>query len=265
MSCKYVLRRLSEFFDETLGPDSAIKVSQHLSQCASCRKELESLSALRQKLRSLGNIQAPEYLRHMIQLRLAEERRYTWHARLRYALEYRWSKIRTLEGMWYLTRLLGTAMTSVLFFLASIAISPIYFAGNSTAADSGSVSPVYCQQLAAGVLQRLGLSPEEDPQKRITRSKPAINDEYFLKFGQNASETGGDDTFSVVTVVDRSGAVKIQNVLEYPADQSLLSSFNNMMASARCRPASKNGRAVTSHIVLTYSQISVSSHISDSN
>lgn len=258
MSCKNVLRLLSEFLDEALESDASLRVSQHLSQCASCRKELESLSALRQKLRSLGKIQAPEYLHHMIQYRLAEERRHTWRARLRDALEYRWSKIRTLEGMWYLTRLLGTAMTSVLFLLASIAISPIYFAGNSPPADSSSVSPAYCQELAAGVLQRLGLLPAETPQERITRKKPEINDEYFLNYGLNASISGRDDTFSVDTVVDRSGAVKIQNVLEYPADQSLLSNFNNMMSSARGRPASKNGRAVRSHLVLTYSQISVS-------
>ena len=55
----------------------------------------------------------------------------------------------------------------------------------------------------------------------------------------------------------RSGAAKIQNVLEYPADSTLLDNFNNMLISARCRPASHNGRAVDSHLVLSFSKISV--------
>jgi hypothetical protein len=46
-------------------------------------------------------------------------------------------------------------------------------------------------------------------------------------------------------------------VLEYPADETLLSEFNRMITSARCRPARQNGRAVDSFLVLTFSKISV--------
>ena len=56
-----------------------------------------------------------------------------------------------------------------------------------------------------------------------------INDLYLVYFGQSAMRTGKDDTFSVVTMVDRSGAAKIQNVLEYPADRKLLTDFNSML------------------------------------
>ncbi len=69
--------------------------------------------------------------------------------------------------------------------------------------------------------------------------------------------TTQDGTISVVTVVDRSGTVKIQNVLEYPADNNLLTKFNDMIESARARPASQNGRAVDAHLVMTFSKISV--------
>ena len=84
-----------------------------------------------------------------------------------------------------------------------------------------------------------------------------IHDLYLLNFGQSASRTSADDSFSVVTVIDRSGTVKISNVLEYPVDKSLLTDFNAMIMSARCRPASQNGRAVDSHLVMNFSKISV--------
>jgi hypothetical protein len=68
---------------------------------------------------------------------------------------------------------------------------------------------------------------------------------------------GVDDSFTVSAVVDRSGTAKIQNVLEYPADSTLLDSFNDMLTTARCRPARQNGRAVESHLVLSFSMVSV--------
>jgi hypothetical protein len=46
--------------------------------------------------------------------------------------------------------------------------------------------------------------------------------------------------------------------LEYPVDDSLLSAFAEMIMSANWRPASRNGRAVDSHLVLTFSRIYVS-------
>ncbi|MGD0309004.1 MAG: hypothetical protein ABSC02_06910, partial [Acidobacteriota bacterium] len=58
--------------------------------------------------------------------------------------------------------------------------------------------------------------------------------------------------------VDRSGAAKIQDILEYPVDESLLSAFAEMIMSANWRPASRNGRAVDSQLVLTFSRVYVS-------
>ncbi len=66
-----------------------------------------------------------------------------------------------------------------------------------------------------------------------------------------------DDSFSVVTMVDRSGSAKLQSVIETPSDKTLLSDFNEMISSARCRPARENGQAVPSRLVLTFSKIFV--------
>ena len=86
---------------------------------------------------------------------------------------------------------------------------------------------------------------------------PKISDLYLLKLGETASRTGHDDTVSVVTVVDRSGAATVRDILEYPDDESLLSEFTDMIMSAGWRPASKNGRAVDSPLVYTFSKIYV--------
>lgn len=254
MNCERVLNRLSEFLDGVLDSERTSQVAQHLEQCAGCRTEFERLATLRKKLSSLGTIHAPDYLQHLIQLRLNNEEQNTLRARLRDALEYRWSVIRTTEGIWFWPRILGTVMTSIFFVMIVASMNPLYLDQSS---DRGPLPAAYRQQLPGSVLRNLGLIPVEAQKRPISPSDPMINAECLLNFGQSVSRKGKDDTFYVVTAIDRSGAAKIQRVLEYPEDEALLNSFNSMLVNARCRPASVNGHAVDSHLVLTFSKISV--------
>jgi hypothetical protein len=255
MICDKVLSRLSLYLDEALDSERSVDISQHLGECAECRAEFERLALLRRKLSSLPKVQAPDYLRHLVQLRVNNESENTLRARLLDALEYRWSRIRTTEGMWFLTRALGTVMTSIFFIMIVASVNPAYL---DQSADSGPLPAAYRQQLPATVLRNLGLIPIQAQRRPIGPSEAMINDLYLLNFGQSISREGGkDDTLSVVTVVDRSGATKIENVLVYPEDRALLNSFASMLANARCRPASLNGRAVDSRLVLTFSKVSV--------
>ncbi len=256
MRCQEVNKLLSPYFDEALETDAAIGVSAHLRQCSGCMREFELLGRLRGQLKSLDRIETPDYLHHLVQLRLSNAKQDRWRARMRDALEYRWSRIRTTEGIWFLTRILGTAMTFFFFFTLSSAMNPIFLDIRSQATERGGLSQTLRQQLGFNVLKNLGLLPLEALKKPISPSDPMINDLYLLNFGQSM-RSGEDDTFSVVTMVDRSGAAKIQNVLEYPADKTLLTDFNSMLSSARCRPAIQNGRAVDSHLVMSFSKISV--------
>lgn len=180
-----------------------------------------------------------------------------WGAWFREAWQYRWSRIRTTQKLWYLTRILGTTMTLFFFLVLSSAMSPISIDLPEQISERVGTSQQIRQQLGVSVLKSLGLLSKEAQRRPISPSEPMINDLYLLNFGQSASRAGSDDSFSVVTMVDRSGAATIQNVIEYPADSTLLSNFNSMLVSARCRPASQNGRAVSSHLVLTFSKISV--------
>jgi len=257
MKCQYVLKHLSLLLDGMLERGIAEGVEEHLEACHKCNREFNRFARLREELSSMDRARAPEFLRHLVQMRLDEARRENLAVRLRQALEYYWSRIRTTERLWYLTRIMGTAATFLFFLALSSAINPIYLDLRASGIEHEGPSQYLKQQLGIHVLKSLGLMPVEAQRKPISSSEPQINDLYLLKFGESASRTGSDDSFSVFTVVDRSGSAKIQNVLEYPTDRRLLQSFNTMLTSAQLRPASQNGRAVDSHLVLTFNKIFV--------
>lgn len=257
MKCQSVVSLLSELVDEVLDSRQSDQVLQHLDHCSHCRREFDRTRTLRKKLRLLGNVEAPEYLSHMLRLGLEQAKRSTLREELRDALEYRWSMIRTAGGMGYVTKIVGTVMASLFFFLITSAMNPIYVELPVHGRDKGLFLNDPSKQLSLSVLKNLGIISREAQRRPIQASGPQINDLYLLDFGQNASLRGQDDTFTVVTGVDRSGSAKIQSVLEYPSDPILLSEFNSMITNARCRPASQNGHAVDSHMVLTFSKISV--------
>jgi hypothetical protein len=249
MVCRIVSKQLSEYIDEVLDAGAAVQVSQHLNICENCRKEYESLVFIQQKLKSLPKAKAPAYLRSLIQHQLSKEQE-SWRLQLRNFLERRWSIIRTTEGIWYMSKALGMIMTSICILLISSVITPYY---DMNAANPTFLSPAYSQQVGMNVLIKLGLQSAPPYEK----SSAAINNIYFANFGKSVSPSENDVNLSVVAEIDRSGSAKIHDVLEYPQDSQVLSNFNQMIANARCRPASKNGQAVPSRMVIMFNQVSV--------
>ncbi len=255
MLCKKVVPLLSEYFDNVLDAVTTVQVSQHLGQCLQCRKELKSLSALHGKLRSLNGVQAPEYLDRLVQRRLNSMHQNSWRNRLRNELERRWSRIRTTEGMWYVTRALGTVMTSVFFFLIARTISPLYIDVNAPVEERKVLLSAYGQQVGKHFLANFGMLP---PQRTYSyKSVPAINHQYLKSFGESISQDGDDYDFSLLTYVDRSGQAVAQSVVEHPNAESFLNDFNKVISSGRFAPAKKDGEAVPSYMILMFSKISV--------
>ncbi len=258
MQCHNVIPLLSEFFDEELDTGTAIQVSQHLCQCLGCRKEFDGIADVHKRLRSLDRITAPEVLRGLVQHRLAQQ---PWRVRLRNELERYWSIIRTTEGIWYATRALGTVMATLFFILTSSAINPIYIQDEGPIVQRTPYGPIgkqrtsLSQQVSLNVPRKLGVASTQLPTRLMP---PAINDAYIKGYSLSNTEKGKDDTFAVAMGVDRSGAVKVETVIQRPADPALLGSFYEMIASARLRPASQNGQAVNSTLVFTFSRIFVS-------
>jgi hypothetical protein len=256
MRCEKVLGQLSLHIDEMLEENLATEISQHLRSCPDCNQEFLRLCRLTEALKCLQPAAAPDYLGDLVNLKIQQARQESWQKLLQSALEYRWSKIKTTEGMWYATRLLGALATLVFFIAISSAISPIYLTlANQMPTRVDWPRTESSMQLAKKVQQAFGMA---EAQKMPIRSQEAsINDEYLFNLSQSASLTDHNDTVSVVTMVDRNGAARVQDVLEYPSDDSLLSDFTEMINSAGWRPASQNGRAVDSRQVRIFSQIYV--------
>jgi hypothetical protein len=260
MLCKKVLPLLSAYFDEALDSDTAVQISQHLDQCLSCRREYRGISELHDNLKSLGKVQAPEYLSKLVAHRVSALQRDSWHARLQNYIELRWSRIRTIDGTWYVTRALGTVMACVLFISIASSMAP-FLNVNASHAEQGRLVPTdYLSQVGLSVLSTFGLFPKQDiagVSELETKSDAAMNDEYLFNYGQSVSEEGEDDSFMVLADVDENGAAKIRSVPEYPEDTNLLNSFHEMILTARCRPATRNGKTVPSNLIFLFNKVSV--------
>lgn len=257
MRCKEALKRLSLLLDDVLDAETASEVSGHLERCPGCRKEYDRLAKLQARLRALESVSPPAFFRDLVEIRLSNAARQSWSAQLRSAFEYRWSRVRTTEGLWFFARALGTTFSFVLFFSIYAALNQFYVDLSGRSPDRAGISPAESYQVVVDVLKNLGMRPLDAQKKPIAATRPDINGLYLVDFGQAALRSSQDDSFSVVAKVDRTGAARIQNVIEYPVDQNLLAEFNQMITSARCRPARLNGRAVDSFLVLTFSKISV--------
>lgn len=255
MLCRKVLSRLSEYIDEVLDPDTAVQVFQHLDHCENCRKEFDSLAMIQQKLRSLPAVQTPNYLRSLVQIRLSAGRKEPISARIRNVLERRWSIIRTTEGIWYWTRALGTVMTTIFFILIASVVTPYYMNVEAHPIDWKPRSIDYSQQVMKNVSKKLGINTPQAPPSRIN---PAINILCLLRLGQSVPPSDNDDNVSLLYAVDTDGAAKMQGVVEYPRNRELLSRVNEMITNSPFRPASKNGKAVPSQMLIMYNSISIS-------
>ena len=120
MLCEKALPLLSEYFDDVLDPQTAIQISQHLGQCIRCRREFDGLSSVHKRLQALHRVAAPAYLNSLVRHKIEKRTWDSWRVRLREDIERRWSKIRTLEGMWYVIRLWGQSWHRCSSFLLPV-------------------------------------------------------------------------------------------------------------------------------------------------
>ena len=258
MLCKNVSPLLSEYFDEVLDADTTVQVSQHLSRCIRCRKELDGLSALHGRLRSLRRIPAPEYLGRLVEHRIAGMQRDSWRGNLQNALERRWSIIRTTGRMWYVSRALGTVMTALFFCLIPMSsLPPLYVEASNGAMERETtlpLAPAYLQEVGQSFRAQMGML--EAP-RRVVKSDPALDYLYQYEISEKVSRTGNEEDFWVLTSVDPDGSAKIKGVQGSPSDQSVIRKVNYLISRARWRPASENGKPVPSHVVFLFDNIKV--------
>jgi hypothetical protein len=258
MVCKNVVPFLSEFFDGVLDADTAVQVSQHLSRCTRCRNELDGIAALHGKLRSLEKIPAPDYLSSLVEHKIAEAYTDSWPRNLQNSLERRWSIIRTTGRMWYVSRALGTAMTALFFCLIPMSsLPPLYIEAPAEAMERDAIpplAPAYLHEVGQSFRAQIGML--EAP-KRVVKSDPALNYLYLSDMAEKVSRTGNEEDFWLLTSVDSDGSSKIKGVQGSPSDQSVLRKVNYVIKQARWRPASENGKPVSSYVVFLFDNIKV--------
>lgn len=254
MLCKTVSKRLSEFFDGVLDEEMSVRISQHLTKCASCRKELEAISSLHESLNSLGRIPAPDYLYHLVQTRLAEKKNNTWIRQIAGAFAFRWSRIRTTGSQFYWTRALGTIMAAFFFFVISSSIDPFCPGSVSQADERSVINKEDSKRMRSEISRNLGGVPIRLPERSY---RPALHDQYLIDIGESRAGDSEEYDFTVVTEVDSNGAGKIRNVFESPDDRGFLDIVTDTIAIARFRPGYKDGQPVSSRLILKFNKTTV--------
>jgi hypothetical protein len=255
MLCNKARKRLSEYFDEALDSKSSIEISRHLEKCTACSDELAGLSMLHERLKSIDKLQVPDYAYHLIQVVLGNKTKRTRFGRLKDAVELRWFRIRTAGIQFYWTKALGTVMAAFCLCVISSGIDPFYPSGYVYPVPGQYMTQEYRTQVRSAISKSFGRFPIEQFQKN-SRHNPAINPQYFNNYWDSVPETVGKEDLSIVTTVEPSGTVKIENVLEYPEDKSLLDGLN-IFDSARGRPGSRNGKSISLPMVLKFSRLTV--------
>jgi len=264
MSCKKVSKLLSEFFDDVLDADMSARVSQHLKLCENCRKELESLSILHGRMSSMEKLQAPDYLYQLVQNRLTDKSKNSWRNQLKDTLAFRWSRIRTTEVQFYWTRMLGTLMATLCFCFVNISvIDPFHEGYNMQAAGRSTISNEYRQEFILTMLEmwEIGGRPPYEKIKKDDQIGPEMDIQSLTNIGKLPLESGSDvkenENFSILLSVDNKGKGKLDNVIEMPENRDLLPSLNNLIEGARYRPATMNGRSVSSLLFMIFNNTTV--------
>jgi hypothetical protein len=105
MSCRKIQENLWEFQQGSLSEGQAIKVVDHLANCAECRSFLESLKLIDLDLDRFGEICPSPYFDHKLNARLDGVKRISWYSpflrllKQRYALSFALLFLGTV-GVW---------------------------------------------------------------------------------------------------------------------------------------------------------------------
>ena len=70
MTCRHVHARLSAYLDRELVGHQMLAIERHLSECGSCRQELESLRFIKARLGSLADPEEPVGLRERVRAKV---------------------------------------------------------------------------------------------------------------------------------------------------------------------------------------------------
>ncbi|HEV8129858.1 MAG TPA: anti-sigma factor [Acidobacteriota bacterium] len=231
MNCASVKARENDFLDDSLSPEQRAEVERHLQNCQACRTDLELLLIFRKSLRDC-QLAPPQALETLIMRGVNHtlQRRPFWQE---WFVNFSvWREDGDKRPLF--SKLAAVPVT--LFFFALI-LAEFSHAPETT------WYPAYAMEQNALLNGQEYVLP--------VRYTPMV------EFAEDSSPLVADDSFVVLTRVDRQGMPTLEKVISAPHNRLLLDLFFNRVEGIRYRPLLKNGIGVDSFIIVPYQKISV--------
>ncbi|MBI4455384.1 MAG: hypothetical protein HY644_05735 [Acidobacteria bacterium] len=231
MNCTELKFLQAEFLDGLLSIEERQTCEQHLQTCQSCHSQLELLDRFRTSLQEC-RIPAPQALQTLVMgaaYRLSERQPFwkDWRQSL-----HCWRE--NLDSSFVFSKLAALPFT-MLFFVVILA--------EFSSAPRTVWYPVYTANPAATV-------------NRNGTDVLQLSYVPMMQFAESAAMIP-DDSFVVLTRVDRYGMTTLEQIIDAPRNPLLLQLFANRMKTVRCRPLQKNGNRLDAYLIVPYQKISV--------
>jgi hypothetical protein len=198
MRCGAVRRRLSEWIDGELPPETARAVGSHVGACEECGRRAAELGGVSQLLGELPRLEAAESVAEAVLTRLEVETRG--------------------PGLGMLLRRFGAARPLIMPSLVPAALVLVTLLAAALALDSGPHTRLHVGLASWGAVPALGtesnpLFPSAGVGLPRERDGGRLAADAFL-------DAAGEDSLFVETVVARDGTVSTVTVLQGDAEQA---------------------------------------------
>ena len=215
ISCQAALELMSPFIDSMVAAEEAQCLRSHVSECVSCRRQLQSFVSLRNVIGCAEPVPVPEDLQLDTRVRLSHERRHNTRERLQ-------TRFNNLLRPVAMPALMGIALTLLGFgvLLGSLA-SP-----RAVIAEDGRVSTVSVYQ------------------------PPKTTDPTLRRLG--ASVSTEMETLSVQTEINNAGRIDDFSIIAGTRSPGVDQWLQELVLLSQFRPATFWGMPVRSRVILSF-------------
>lgn len=254
MTCKNVRRSSSDYIDHALSGDELREFERHLRACARCYLRVEELRKLQEILIGLELPSPPAHLKNLLDRRIEAENQKKFFVALKALCNELTYPFRQIEKR---DILIGLAILPVTLLLFLAILIQIYIPPKSSSIDQIIDLTLPSREFSER-LARANLAQRRAKQQIPLPLTPArMGNTYLVNFAQSTYDAPRDDSFAVMTFINKDGRATIEEVIEYPQDTALLKKFDSMITSVRFQPARYKSRAVDSYLILIFNKIIV--------
>ena len=231
MNCVEFRCLQNEYLDGRLSNEQRNEAEEHVRTCSRCRTGVDLLLLFRRSLQESRSA-APVALESLVMgsVNRALQRESIWKEWV--------TRLRNWKQHWELKFLFSKLVAApvTMFFFALIL-------AQFSSAPGTAWYPVY--------LSRADSTLNSDSVETLQLSYAPM-----AEFAENSSIIP-DDSFVVLTRLNKDGVPTLEKILVAPNHELLLRLYSNRMEAIRCRPLLLNGNAQDSFIIVPYQKISV--------